>query len=164
MIVEPVNTYAANVMSHLTIKADARRYYDKARHEAVFIIDTSGDVYSNGDAYDRTLRHGNVFSEPWAAMKMSAGYAAALAESRARVSMVCPSCRFFGSCSGYFMAEATPEQRWSDANGVLRCGVAAPIQHCIVGRLREIGLLDEGDELRLAELRRRVAQAEPADA
>ncbi|MEU6407796.1 radical SAM protein [Microbispora sp. NPDC046933] len=156
--VEPVETYVSNVLSHLSGRG--RRYYDKEHGEAVFIVDTDGGVYSNGDAYDGSLRHGNIFHDSFSDMRRSAGFARALAQSRARVRDACTGCRYFGSCSGFFMGEATPEQRWRDGDGRLFCGVALPVQHYIEERLRTAGLLTAEGQVDLAELRQRAGDTE----
>jgi uncharacterized protein len=156
--VEPVETYVSNVLSHVCGRG--HRYYDKEHGEAVFIIDTDGGTYSNGDAYDDSLRHGNIFRDSFADMRRSAGFARALAQSRARVQGACADCRYFGSCSGFFMGEATPEQRRRDRDGRLLCGVALPVQHYIEERLRTDGLLTGEGRVDLAELRRRAEEPE----
>jgi hypothetical protein len=53
----------------------------------------------------------------------------------------CHSCEFHGACSGFFMGQATPEQRILE-NGALVCSVAQPVQEYICARLRDPRLFD----------------------
>src|SRR6266567_2858907 len=65
------------------------------------------------------------------------------------VEPACSDCAYYGVCSGYFMGEATPEQRTTRENGLVRCGVAQPLHEYIERVLTEIGGFD-------------LARAEPA--
>ncbi|MEU1628564.1 radical SAM protein [Streptomyces sp. NPDC020096] len=140
--VEPIQSYVANVVHALSSGASPR-FYDKEHGETILIIDTDGSVYSNGDAYDPTLCHGNVFTDPLQHQRRSESFGEALRQSRQRIREVCTGCRFHGSCSGFFAAEATPEQRWRDpVSGVPVCGVALPVHGYIEERLTALGLVD----------------------
>ncbi|MGW2815673.1 radical SAM protein [Streptomyces sp. NPDC001415] len=141
--VEPIEGYAAQVV-HALSGADNRRYYDKELSETILVIDTDGSVYSNGDAYDPALCHGNIFTQSLSSTRRSASFAEALRQSRQRVRETCTGCRFHGSCSGFFAAESTPEQRWRDpATGLSVCGVVLPVQEYIEERLTALGLVDD---------------------
>jgi uncharacterized protein len=139
---EPVHSLVSKVLYHLRGPDKSLRYYDKEEGEVVFIVDTDGSLYSNGDTYDPYLRHGNIFRDSFSEMRKSQGFHRALDESRRRVSEACTSCRYHGSCSGFYVGEATPEQRWTDAAGRARCGVAAPLLEYIEIRLIDAGLVD----------------------
>lgn len=140
--VEPISGYVAHVLHYLSGASKKTRYYDKEKDEVIYIVDTDGSVYSNGDAYDIKYRHGNIFTDSFSNMKQSKGFSVALEESRQRVIEACTSCCYYGSCSGFFMGEATPEQRWKNSNGKTYCGVAAPIQKYIEQKLIAYGLVD----------------------
>ncbi|MGW0181729.1 radical SAM protein [Nocardia sp. NPDC003345] len=155
--VEPIESYISNVLAR--VQRSPLRHYDKESSEAVFIIDTDGSVYSNGDAYDASLCHGNIFRDPFELLRCSPGFERALIQSRLRVGQACANCEFFGACSGYFVAEATPEQRWRDSNGRVRCGVAAPMHAYIEDRLRGSGLLTSTNTLDREILRARAGGA-----
>ncbi|MCQ4040791.1 radical SAM protein [Streptantibioticus rubrisoli] len=140
--VEPVDSYAANVV-HALHGAGEQRFYDKEQGETILVVDTDGSVYSNGDAYDPALRHGDIFTESLSAMRRSPSFGEALRQSRERVRQTCTGCRYFGSCSGFFAAESTPEQRWRDpVSGLPYCGVVRPVQQYIEERLTALGLVD----------------------
>ncbi|MFJ6896274.1 radical SAM protein [Streptomyces hokutonensis] len=141
--VEPIHSYVANVVHALSTPHSRPRFYDKKLGEVILIIDTDGSVYSNGDAYDPTLRHGDIFTEPIEQMRKSLPFAKALRQSRQRVRDTCTGCKFHGSCSGFFAAEATPEQRWRNPETDLSlCGVALPMQTYVEERLTSLGLVD----------------------
>lgn len=152
--VQPIQTYIAQVVRFLDGGRGSRRYYSKRTAEVVYIVDTDGGLYSNGDAYDPNLCHGNVFTQSFEEMLASAAYDRAVASAEARVSATCLGCRYHGSCSGYIMAESTPEQRWFDHASRLLCGVAQPMQTYIVTALTAAGLVNEdGTELLERRLR-----------
>jgi uncharacterized protein len=155
--VEPIHTYMANVV-HALESASKPRHYDREHGEAILIIDTDGTVYSNSDAYDVRFAHGNVFHEPLSGMRLSPGFVRALKASRERVARTCNGCEFYGACTGFFAAEATPEQRWPDANGRLLCGVARPLQQYLRQKLDELGLVTVQSRLDITELRNRALE------
>ncbi|KVH48610.1 hypothetical protein WJ39_12090 [Burkholderia diffusa] len=156
--VEPVCTYVAQVVRALSRDSKGRSTYDKEDGEVIFIVDTDGSVYSNGDAYDSRLCHGNIFTESVQHMRQSAGFRQALQESRDRVTSACCTCPYFGACTGFIMGEATPEQRWS-VDHRLSCAVARPMHEYIEGRLRALGLIKTPDLLDGRELYRRAFAA-----
>jgi uncharacterized protein len=151
ILVRPVHDYIAHAVRYLDGGKGIRRYYSKRNAEIVYIVDTDGSLYSNGDAYDSRLCHGNVFTGTPGQWRSSPGFQAALAESEARVEEVCGRCRFHGACSGYFVAEATPEQRTIGESGRLECGVAMPVQAYVESVLLEAGLVDRSRNLLVRE-------------
>jgi uncharacterized protein len=94
-------------VSHSAVIAHA---YSKEEDQIADIVDTDGLLYSNADAYAPTLTHGNPIHQSLEEMRANSGYHLALAESQSRMKSTCESCEYFGSCSGFFMAEATPER------------------------------------------------------
>ena len=144
--VRPVEGYIANVLRRLDGGLGTRHYYNKLESEVVYIVDTDGSLYSNADAYDPQLRHGNIFEESLQSMKGSENYLRAAAGAQARMTATCTGCRFHGACSGYLMGEATPEERGYDEDGRLLCGVAKPSQDYVEEILVKLGLVDEDGE------------------
>ena len=126
--VRPIQDYITHALWHLDTERAVVRHYDKSAGEVVYIVDTDGSLYSNGDAYNPTLCHGNIFETPLGILKQSETYVRAVNEANSRIGATCHLCKFHGDCSGYFMAESTPEQRWVDALNQPLCGVAKPIQ------------------------------------
>jgi len=142
----PIQDYITHVVRRLNGRDRWRRYYDKTEAEVVYIVDTDGSLYSNADAYDFQLCHGNIFEEPLVCMEKSEKYLRAVEAAHNRMRATCGSCHFYGACSGYFMAEATPEQREYDQEGHLLCNVVQPLQDFIEEILVCSGIV-EGDLL-----------------
>lgn len=138
--VRPIQDYVANVVGHLD-GAARRSYYDKTSDEVVYIVEPDGSLYSVADPPDETLCHGNIFQSSIHDLRRSDGYSRAVAQADARMAQTCAQCPYHGVCSGYFMGEATPEQRGSVQEGRLQCGVARPVQEYIEQRLRASDLV-----------------------
>jgi uncharacterized protein len=137
--VRPIQDYVANAVGHI-LNTDHRHYYDKWADEVVYIVEPDGSLYSVADPPDVNLCHGNIFDSPIDDMRHSAGYLRAVRAASARISEACGECQYHGICSGFFMGEATPEQRAiTDIEGRLRCGVARPVTEYIEQRLRSSG-------------------------
>jgi len=151
--VRPIRDYFANVVGKMTT---SRRdsFYDKWSNEVVYIVQPDGSLYSVADPPDESLCHGNIFERTLGELKQSPGYRRAATAAAARMREACSDCAYYGVCSGFFMGEATPEQRQTRVGGKLRCGVAQPVQEYIetilidndvFGRLaagRAVGLSD----------------------
>lgn len=82
------------------------------RREWVLLVDTSGDLYSAGDAYDNALRYGNVFDDTLNTLFLSPARARRIARARERIERICASgCEFFGhGCDGAYVGQCTPEE------------------------------------------------------
>jgi uncharacterized protein len=136
LLIEPLAGYIRQVTHHHTHGA-APILYDKARWEPVFLVDTNGDVYSYGNAYDTEFRHGNLFRTAMQDIVSSPGHQLAIETAAARMAAVCHSCRFYGSCSGYPIAEEAPLQQ---RNGEpLACNIDRPMLEYVERRLLELG-------------------------
>ena len=163
--VRPIEDYVRNVIRKYLVRDCASNRYQRQKGEILFIVDTDGGLYSNADAYSLAHCYGNVFRSPLAELLQSSGYSKTIEESEQRLQETCAGCPYFGPCSGFFMAEATPEQRFVDQSGRLKCGVALPVQTYIERRLAEIGVLDpvsrsiRNDWLRSIDFRQNVVEA-----
>jgi uncharacterized protein len=105
----------------------------------------------HSDAYDPQLSHGNIFQRSLVELKKSNAYLKVVELANSRTAAICSSCKYYGSCSGFFMAEATPEQRYYDSLGLLKCGVAQPLQQYIEQILINAGLADMQHECLLTD-------------
>jgi uncharacterized protein len=103
-------------------------------------------LYSNSGAYDEKECHGNIFRASIEDLKHSEGYIRAVSEARKRINLTCTSCRYHGSCTGYFMGEATPEERYTNDDGNLICAVVQPLQRYIEKKLVNLGLVNQQRE------------------
>jgi uncharacterized protein len=128
--VRPIQDYVTHVVWKLD-NTRRRHFYDKLKDEVVYIVNTDGSLYSVADPPDHSLCHGNLFSTSLRELKHSAGYLRAVGAAHARMADTCNNCNYYGLCSGYFMGEATPEQRHYDNSGRLECSVVLPVQQYI---------------------------------
>ncbi|WP_454798682.1 radical SAM protein [Novosphingobium lindaniclasticum] len=134
LLIEPLTGYMRQVVHHHTPGATPM-IYDKADWESVFLVDTNGELYSYGNAYESEFAHGNVFRQPMDEILRSSGHARAIETAEARMNSVCTSCRFLGSCSGYPMAEEAALQERRGAP--LGCNIDRPMLEYIERRLQE---------------------------
>jgi uncharacterized protein len=134
VVVAPLNEYIEDAIA--VINGQNGSFYDKASDESIFIIDTNGDVYG-GEPYLPEHCYGNLFRQPFDEVLASPARAELVAQSRRRMETYCTDCPFFGSCSGYPVAEANPmEREWLRHDG---CYVAPILAH-IVQQLSRAGL------------------------
>jgi uncharacterized protein len=141
--VRPLEDYLTHVVRKITLGKDGHPVYDKWQDEVVYIVGTDGSLYSVADAYAESLCHGNLFDTPIGEMRSGKTYARVVAEARDRMRKTCHHCEFHGPCSGFIMAEATEEERYLDARGQLRCGIAKPVHEYLERRLLELGIFGE---------------------
>lgn len=140
--VRPIQDYITNAIWKLD-GVPPQAYYNKLADEVVYIVNTDGSLFSVADPPDMSLCHGNIFQHSLSELKRSAGYLAAAQAAQQRIEQACTDCDFYGICSGYFMGEATPEQRHSRRpDGRLRCGVVQPVQTYIEHKLVDLGVFD----------------------
>jgi radical SAM protein with 4Fe4S-binding SPASM domain len=130
-----------NAIRMLHIDRIGMQFYDPREAEVVCIVDTDGGLHSNGDAYDTRLCHGNIFEQGLDEMRNSSGYRLSIDGSVDRIAATCASCKFHGACSGFYMGQATPEQRIYE-DGKLVCSVAQPVQDYVLSRLRDPSLYE----------------------
>lgn len=147
--VRPIYDYVAHVIRQAMGSHSIRQYYNKEQAEVVYIVDTDGSLYSNGDAYEPQLCHGNIFFQSLDEIRQSSSYRQVVALAHGRLADACSPCAFHGACSGFFMAESTPEQRWLDSDGRLTCGVAKPVQEYILQVMTRAQLIDASEGILL---------------
>lgn len=140
--VRPIHDYVLNVVRKYSHRTHQMGHYSKKKSETLFIVNTDGRLYSNADAYAEDYSYGSIFDMPLSKLLASAGYQRSVEERLGRMKMVCEGCEHFGSCSGFYMGEATPEQRFADETGKLRCGVVKPLTDAIERRLIADGVVD----------------------
>lgn len=139
--VRPIQDYITNVVWYLD-DVERRYYYDKIKDEVVYIVNTDGSLFSVADAPYPEVCHGNIFRDTLSSLKQSEGYLNAVKAASQRMENTCSQCQYYGICSGYFMGEATPEQRYKDVDGRLKCGVVKPVQEYIEAVLINSGIFD----------------------
>jgi uncharacterized protein len=140
--VRPIEDYVSNVLRRYAGPHLRNDFYNKRNGEVLFIVDTDGAVYSNADAYGSEYCYGNIFENSLGDLLGGHGYERAITASEERMHLTCSKCNFHGACSGFFMGEATPEQRYLDDQGQLKCGIALPLHRYIEQKLAAHGILD----------------------
>lgn len=135
--VDPLDEYIDYAINFL--RSEGRTPYEMRDSEQVLIVNTNGETWGVSDTYDPVYRYGNIFREPLDNILDSHGRRRAIEEANARIAAHCTDCPYLGYCPGFFVAEATPQQRCIlDQTG---CPVRALIAH-IVDRLQQTGLAE----------------------
>jgi uncharacterized protein len=140
--VRPIHDYVLNVMKKYSHPSHQMGHYSKKNVETLFIVNTDGQLYSNADAYAAEYSYGSIFDTPLSMLLESTGHQRSVQERLGRIKSVCEGCEHFGACSGFYMGEATPEQRFLDETGRLHCGVVRPLTDAIEQRLIAAGVID----------------------
>ena len=132
----PIEEYIENVLFLMEGKGRSR-YYDALKNEGIYVVETDGSVFSEADNIDPKYCHGNIFKESLVHLKASNGYRNAVIEAHQRMLQACSSCKYWGACPGFFMAQSTPFERRIDEGGRIKCTIAAPLQHYVEQNLKE---------------------------
>jgi uncharacterized protein len=138
--VEPLNSYINSAINYLN-QIEDKHYYKKAISDALFIIDTNGDVYSTDEIYTEDTCYGNIFTQSLIEITRSANYLKATQRAEQKMQATCYQCQYFGYCMGFEMAEATQEQLVYDQHSQLTCAIVKPILDYMVDRLRQLKLV-----------------------
>lgn len=125
----PIQEYFSNVFNKN--KKNDTYYYNKFEDELTYIVEPDGSLFSVSDPPDPVLCHGNIFTQSLENMKRNSSYQRAVIQSHSRMIEACSQCNYYGWCSGYYIGEATPEERYYDKEGNLICGVAKPIHEYV---------------------------------
>ena len=135
--VEPIEefiSYALNKYHKNPIEV-----YDKSKSDFLFIVNTDGDIFNNGNVYDSNFLYGNIFSSSLGQILKSDGRKKAIEQANFRIDSVCKKCEFYGYCPGFYMAEATKEQlNWVDET--LSCNVLQPLLAYMLNRFHDMDL------------------------
>lgn len=118
------------------------RFYDKREWESIYLVNTDGEVYSYADSYNIDRSHGNLFTTPLDRLIDNENHWRIVSDAEKRIEQTCSDCSYFGSCSGYPMAEGSREYYPVDERGVLQCVVDKGLLEYIDFRLREEGIID----------------------
>jgi uncharacterized protein len=146
LLVEPLKRYVDQIV-HAHTPGAPRFVHDKRKFEPVFFVDTDGNVYGYGDLYVPDLCYGNVFTSPFEELLGSAGHERAAVLAEQRMAATCRSCRYFGSCDGYPLAEGAG-RRTRDGRAD-ECIVELGMLSYLDRRLSELGLFDAGGSPKL---------------
>lgn len=149
IVVEPLFSYTESLLAHrLSDRADSfgnanGLRYDKAAWESIYIVNTDGNLYSYADLYNPERCHGNIFQHSLSELVVSAGHHRAIDAAEARMKSICPECRHFArGCSGYPVAEESPNSGEVTHDNKVSCVRDQGILDYIERRLREMGIID----------------------
>jgi uncharacterized protein len=135
--VDPIDEYLGYAVAWLA--GERGRFYDRASDEYVFVVDTDGSVWGQGEAYDPDYRYGDLTRDEFAAILSSPGRMRAVERSRDRVKTYCGPCQYFGACPGFYVGDATEQQQHLLASA--GCPVRAVMDH-IIAALERANLAD----------------------
>lgn len=100
--------------------------YDPWDEEYVLIVNTNGDIYSDGDAYSPAGFMGNAYERPFSEIYRSERRKKTC-EVRAARAQTCRVCPYDQRCNQMPIAECVPSERRLDGNGRLICTIARPM-------------------------------------
>ena len=113
-------------------------YYSRRAWEEVVIVNTNGDLYADGEAYEPGRSWGNIFATPLGELIGAPPWERSVLETERRMAAACVGCPHFGTCRGYAVAE--DNRRYADeidGDGRLRCVVERGLCSHIERRLDE---------------------------
>jgi uncharacterized protein len=141
--ITPIIEMVQEVLSFYTPSAECY-FYDKREWEALNIVNTNGDLYGYADAYVVGRSYGNIFTTPLHDLYSSQKHEESILSAENRLNQTCVNCKFFGSCSGYSIAEDGYEYHELDDDGGIRCIVHKGMLQYIEYRLIEEGIISGG--------------------
>ncbi|AUS99852.1 radical SAM protein [Nostoc sp. CENA543] len=140
--ITPISDAIQQVVYHYTPDAPTV-FYDKREWECIYLVNTDGNLYSYADAYNPERSHGNIFTTPMNQLIDNEQHWRIVSDAESRIEQTCSNCQYFGSCSGYPMAEGSREYYEVDDRGIMQCIVEQGILKYIDFRFREIGIIDQ---------------------
>lgn len=137
--VEPIKNQIHIVLRYL--KKDFKpQYYNKRNWMPVILVNTNGDCYSDGDPYgDTEWSIGNIFTQTLQQIFESVSFDKSALAAEKRMAQNCINCCYFGSCSGYEIAEGHHNSHENSANGRISCTVEKGILEYIESKIRTRG-------------------------
>lgn len=109
--------------------------YDPFDFEWALIVNTNGDVYPHGDAYQPIGLMGNLFRQPISEILVSQAHTNAT-KVRMERAETCRRCEFDRKCTQLPITEAIPSERFYDEAGVLQCSIAQPMIQFMVDEIQ----------------------------
>jgi uncharacterized protein len=146
--VEPVDEAIRVVVDHLA--GAPPRYFDKRAWTPTILVNTDGECYSLGDPYgDPAFSLGNLFTTPLTAIMAGERMERSCRVAEERMDLNCSRCKYFGSCSGYPIAEDRSSGREIRQDGIEVCVVVRGLHEHIERRLREAAMVGAHGRLHL---------------
>ena len=139
IIIEPIHTFTEDIVAAAR-DSHSRTYYDKRSWEAVYIVNTDGDLFSYADVFNAPMSHGNVFQSPISDIIGGPRHLRIVEAAERRMQMACSGCQHWGrACTGYPIAEESVGKRLDDG---LSCVREKGVLDHIERRLRELDVID----------------------
>ncbi len=110
--------------------------YNPFDFEWALIVNTNGDIYPHGDAYQPIGLMGNIFRQSISEILVSEAHTNAT-KVRMERAETCRRCKFDGKCVQLPIAEAIPSERFYDEAGVLQCSIAQPMIQFMVDEIQQ---------------------------
>jgi uncharacterized protein len=139
--ISPISEAIEQVLTHYNPHAPTF-FYDKREWESIYLVNTDGEVYSYADAYEIDRSHGNIFTDSLAKLIDGSPHQQVIIAAESRIEQTCLDCKYFGSCSGYPIAECSREYMEVDVDGTAQCIVERGILEYIEDRLQAADILD----------------------
>jgi uncharacterized protein len=144
--VDPISRFLNQVLHYYLGDKDrgttSAQFYNRREWESIFVVNVNGDLFSYGDAYQPDLCQGNLFKTPLAEIMQGLNRERSIRATEKRIASVCQTCRFYGSCDGYAVAEESQIHNLVDAEGRAECIVEKAMLRYIETRLMEIGVIN----------------------
>jgi uncharacterized protein len=138
--IQPLIDHIEQILYHYSPNSQPF-FYDKAEWESIFLVNTNGEVYSYADAYSG-LSHGNIFTTSLEDLIKGEAHQQVVAAAKERMLATCSTCQYFGSCSGYPVAEGSGDYNELDERGAIRCIVTKGVLQHIEYRLKQAGIIE----------------------
>jgi len=141
VVVRPIQDFIDQVL-HLYSPDQEPVIYDKESWESIYLVNVTGDVYSYADAYNIEYSHGNIFTDSMTKIISSEEHQKAIAAAVQRMSSACLPCKYFGSCSGYPVAEESVIYNQVNSQGDANCIVEQGVLQHVELRLQQAQVID----------------------
>lgn len=125
--IAPVGEFLS-VAAKMCLGENLNRKYDKRSAERVIVIDTNGDFYGDGTAYQRHYGYGNANTSTAKDILESEGRQRAVALSESLQARACTNCSFWGNCSGIEVGEQTEIEIGSEPCPIWRHGIERALE------------------------------------
>lgn len=135
--VTPLNEYT--IAAQRLLSRAPHAYYDRRKMLDVLLVNTDGQAYLLGDAFDQPEQSiGNVFRTPLTELVHSPGYERSAHSAELRMAANCTHCEFFGGCDGNFAANSEVTDRDVIEGRVRACSIPRAVIGHIMSRLSSI--------------------------
>ena len=139
--VVPIVNYFTQVLDKYSLSKNPQ-FYDKSEWESVYLVNTTGDIYSYADAYEIERSHGNIFTTPLEQLIKGEKHQQVISNAEKKIIETCGECSYFGNCSGHPIAEGNRVYDDISESGYKRCIVDRGTLEYIEQRLYDAGIID----------------------